>query len=559
VAIEKFDATDEAVVKSCLDAVTRDPKDPKNWRNLADAHWLRRQLREAILAYSQVTRLDSNDGMAWLRTAEAQERLGMIDEAVVSYRQAISLRPNDGNAHLMAAVAMPRIMLSEDQIIEFRRAMAIKLASIIVENRKLDGSPPLRGSGDFYCAYHNRNDRHLRSLLARAHLSVFPDLEWRARHCSSPFELGHSARIRLGVASNFLYANHTIGKLNLGLIERICRNKFEVIIIRRVPSRPRDYAQIDAAADHVVILPDDLNRARQLIADLKLDVLHYPDVGMSEFCYRLAFARLAPVQSASWGHPDTTGIPNIDYFISSRCLEPSDSAHHYSERLILLDGPPTCYRRPLPPAKTTDRRNFGLPEGGALYACPHTLFRLHPDFDEILGVLLRRDSEAHLVLISDDFPTFLTRLLLRRFSQSIPDVVDRIIFLPRVSENWLNFLRVVDCVLDPHTFSGGNTSYEALAMGTPVVTWANAPYMRGRITLALYRMLGVAHCIAHSPDQYVEIARRLAHDPDWRRQVVQSIEDRSFLIFDEGSVEMVRSLETFWESAVRENMTGHEH
>jgi protein O-GlcNAc transferase len=88
--------------------------------------------------------------------------------------------------------------------------------------------------------------------------------------------------------------------------------------------------------------------------------------------------------------------------------------------------------------------------------------------------------------------------------------------------------------------------------GTPVVTGANAPYMRGRITLALYRTLDVAHCIAHSPNQYIEIARRLAHDPDWRRQVVQSIEDRSFLIFDEGSVEMVRSLETFWESAIRE-------
>ena len=383
---------------------------------------------------------------------------------------------------------------------------------------------PYEGNTGFFCAYHNRNDRYLKSLLARAHLSVFPDLAWRAPHCSLTFKHERSTRIKLGIASNFLFSEHTISKLNLGWIERICRKKFEVINIRRAPSRQRDYAQIDAAADRVVILPRGLSDARQSLAELKLDVLHYPDVGMSSFFYLMAFARLAPIQSASWGHPDTTGIPNIDYFISSRCLEPSNSAGHYSEKLILLDGPPTYYRRPSPPAKMADRRDFGLPERGALYACPHTLFRLHPDFDEVLGALLRRDSEAHLVLISDDFPSFLTKLLLRRLSQSIPDVVDRIIFLPPMDfENWLNFLRSVDCLLDPHTFSGGNTSYEALAMGTPVVTWANAPFLRGRITLALYRALGISDCIAHSVDQYVEIAQRLAHDPAWRRQVVQSI------------------------------------
>jgi predicted O-linked N-acetylglucosamine transferase (SPINDLY family) len=178
---------------------------------------------------------------------------------------------------------------------------------------------------------------------------------------------------------------------------------------------------------------------------------------------------------------------------------------------------------------------------------------LHPNFDKVLGKLLRRDDEAHLVLVSDG-SSFLTKLLLRRLSQSIPDVVDRVVFLPPMDfESWLNFLRCVDCLLDPNTFSGGNTSYEALAMGTPVVTWANAPFMRGRITLALYQTMGIPDCIAHSVDQYVEIAHRLAHEPAWRCHMVQSITDRSFLIFDDGGVDMVSSLEKFWEESVAQS------
>ena len=56
---------------------------------------------------------------------------------------------------------------------------------------------------------------------------------------------------------------------------------------------------------------------------------------MSQTIYFLAFARLAPVQIVSFGHPETTGINTIDYFLSSTLLEP-DNKKKYSERLILF-------------------------------------------------------------------------------------------------------------------------------------------------------------------------------------------------------------------------------
>ena len=64
------------------------------------------------------------------------------------------------------------------------------------------------------------------------------------------------------------------------------------------------------------------------IAALQLDVLHFPDIGMEPFSYFLGFARHARLQCAFWGHPDTTGLPHMDLFLSSAALDTADAGRH---------------------------------------------------------------------------------------------------------------------------------------------------------------------------------------------------------------------------------------
>ena len=54
---------------------------------------------------------------------------------------------------------------------------------------------------------------------------------------------------------------------------------------------------------------------QQVIAGLKLHVLLYADICMEPFTYFLAYSRLAPVQAVTHGHPSTTGLPELDYFV----------------------------------------------------------------------------------------------------------------------------------------------------------------------------------------------------------------------------------------------------
>ena len=88
---------------------------------------------------------------------------------------------------------------------------------------------------------------------------------------------------------------------------------------------------------------------------------------MNASSYLLAFSRLAPTQIASWGHPDTTGIPAIDVFISHEACELDGSAVQYSERLIKLPGEVayTYYFRPEHSATGKTRRDYGLPDDRA--------------------------------------------------------------------------------------------------------------------------------------------------------------------------------------------------
>jgi protein O-GlcNAc transferase len=163
------------------------------------------------------------------------------------------------------------------------------------------------------------------------------------------------------------------------------------------PSRAVDAATglIDALAARVVEYPRSLFDARSAIAAEQCDVIFYPEIGMDELTYYLAFARLAPVQCVSWGHPVTTGIPAIDYFISARDLEPGGADSHYSERLVRLASPPTCYSRPSRPSAALDRESFGVPSDATLYLCPQSLFKFHPDFDAALAAIVREDPRAN--------------------------------------------------------------------------------------------------------------------------------------------------------------------
>ena len=117
----------------------------------------------------------------------------------------------------------------------------------------------------------------------------------------------------------------------------------------------------------MLTVPHDLTTAQNAISELGLDILIYADIGMDPFSYYLSFSRLAPIQCVFWGHPVTSGVDTLDFYISSDIAEPCAAQEHYTERLVRLGGVQTCYHRPKL-ASSFSRQKVGLPKI-KLYIC----------------------------------------------------------------------------------------------------------------------------------------------------------------------------------------------
>jgi predicted O-linked N-acetylglucosamine transferase (SPINDLY family) len=249
-----------------------------------------------------------------------------------------------------------------------------------------------------------------------------------------------------------------------GFIAHLPRDAFEVVVLFLGSHHDEIGEFIRRRADRHLEVPRLLPAARRLIAEQDLDVLLYTDIGMEPVTYSLAFSRLAPAQAAFVGHPLTTGIPTIDYFVSSAWYEPDDADQHYTETLARLNSLHTCYYRPMPTRLVKSRDLFGLSHTDHVYACLQSLFKLHPSFDEMLAGILGSDPRGVLVLLHGRRPRSVEALQ-HRWATTMPDVVDRIRWLPeREYDAFLQLAAIADVLLDPFPFGGGNTSLEELSL-----------------------------------------------------------------------------------------------
>jgi tetratricopeptide (TPR) repeat protein len=497
------------------------------------------KLEEAVGHYEHVLALQPNDATVHSNLGNALKELGKLDQAAAHFRKALTLQPAHRHRVLLATL-LPPIYQSLDELHERRRQLADNVRRLREEGVTLDLTreivPVL-----FHLAYQGLNDRDILRDVARLYTAPF-----QQDRPSFAGPEGGSRKIRVGFVSR-CFCNHIVGKVAIGMISRMSRADFSVSVLSVGSRRDETAGLIQEHADHYVDVPVNLPIARQLIRQLELDVLIYTDIGMDPMTYSLAFSRLAPIQCVLAGHPVTTGIDTIDYFISSKLFEVEGAQEHYTEKLIQFETMPCYFSRPAPPEPRKGREAFGLAADWHLYGCLQSLFKLHPECDALFGEILRRDERAHLVLIHGKYRHW-DELLMRRFAQTIPEVVDRIHFLPpQVPADFRSLIAACDVMLDPLHFGGGTTSYECFALGAPVVTLPSQ-FLRGRVTLAMYKKMGVLECVAADAQGYVDMAVKLGTEAGYRHSMQAKILEACPVLFED--VLAVRELERFCIEAV---------
>ena len=490
----------------------------------------------------------------------ACKQMSLVEEAAEAFRRSLPSHPGNPLYELRIDTLCPPVFPSVEAIDQYHQRLhaamdrygAMEIRTDPMEFPRIGCEPP------FDAAYHGRDERAWREKFAAVFRACF----------DAPSLRPPSAADRPRVA--MVVTRHHEGiflRWMRGLIENLGLERFDLSIV--CARSGVEWIRFEIANPRVAYLPapHEFEKWVEIIRDGRFDVLHFFEVGSDSLNYFLPFLRLAPVQCVGMGTAHTTGIPHVDYYVSSDLIEVPEAQEHYTERLVRLATLPTYqYRQQLSagstgfqpvedhtgkmpvPQPVKDLAAFGLGDGRHVYLCWQNVRKLHPDFDRLLGGILRRDPHGAIVLAKPQHE-HLEAALRDRFRRTMGDVADRVLFMGRMSyQEYLNLVAAADVLLDPRPYCGCVTSYDGFSLGKPIVTFPTQ-YHRGRCTLGQYRKLGILDCVAWSAEEYVELALRLGTDRDWRRFMSKKILAASPVLFED--IEAVRQHEEFFDQAIQ--------
>ncbi len=502
---------------------------------------------EAEQVLREAADADPNHPIAAINMARLLREMGKGEEARKRLEELSQKRDDSSFDVTLASWHLPVVPASLEDMRTGRDRYEQAIEKLAGQTRPVDPALLLHAGTNFMAVYQGDDDRSCQEIIAQFYRRNCPSLIYTAPHIDGRTIRSAGEKIHIGFVS-CSFRNHTVGKLFRGIIANLNREIFEVSVFSGAGDDEINHFIRDNC-DSYRNLPGDLIPARDIISDARLDILFYADIGMDPLTYFLAFARLAPVQCVGWGHGVTTGLPTMDYFISHHHLEEDDdnaAQSHYSEKLVRLSQPPT-YLYPIQKYGPDDAPDLTFADGRTLYCCPQTLFKIHPEFDPLLMEVLKRDDSGVAVFI-DGLPGW-SDIMMERWRRIDEKAARRIHFIPRLNQNaFLALVDRADVILDSIFTCGGLSSAEALAYGTPIVTWPNSPLLFGRVTNAYYHQIGVLDCIAENAEQYVEIAVRLGRDRNWRNGVAARIAQSSNLLFQRQ--EILDDLEAFFVKAL---------
>ena len=209
------------------------------------------------------------------------------------------------------------------------------------------------------------------------------------------------AKRRIGLISAHLKW-HSVGRLLHGVFTNLATSsQFDLFFIF-VGDHDQSNSNIDFtktldAAHHIHLNPNDFKSNQQTLTQLNLDVLIFSDLNLDSATTFLAYGRYARVQIGFWGHPVSSMLDSMDYFVGSELWAKKGEDHSFGEQVILFDSMTTHFAEP--PIATTPY----IPRypNNTLYLCAQTIMKLNPLFDPVFNEILQSDHNSVIVLIGN--------------------------------------------------------------------------------------------------------------------------------------------------------------
>ena len=274
-------------------------------------------------------------------------------------------------------------------------------------------------------------------------------------------------------------------------------------------------------------------------------------------CLPVLACRPAPVQVSGIGYMNTTGLQEVDYFLSDVHCQPKDEmARGFTEKVLRLPQSHLCYApkvlRPLPvPAAIAPC----LENGWVTFGCFNNFSKVSRQTLLLWRAILEQVPTARLVLKSKTCSIPAGREMIRHRLAALSMDSQRIELRP-YSPDYLEQYQDIDVALDTLPYNGGLTTCEALYMGVPVVTLRGRSH-GARFGASLLENAGVAELLAESEMEYVKKAVQLAASPEilqrFHEGLRQEMERSALMDGQRYMKDMETAYQQIWQAAVEKS------
>ena len=383
------------------------------------------------------------------------------------------------------------------------------------------------------------NNSNLRNLYLKRGEIIEYVLKNNGNVIEHNFENRNTAHypIRIGIVANH-FAPHPETFATLPVYEHLGQDFYTILYtFTQTKSETEQYCSSQANA--LKLLPELLIDQVKLIREDDLDILFIATnitSLVSPICL-LAAHQLARRQIAGVGSVTTTGLRNIDYYLTGKLSDEEENEDHYSEKLAWLPGAAHCfsYGSLLRPTQTqVTRQQLSIGSKTTVFASCANMLKISPELINAWVKILKSVPDAILMLLpygpnwASNYPKEAFEERLHKTFQANKLSVNRLLILdPQPTptrEDIREYLRITDVYLDSFPFSGTTSFIEPLENSLPIVTIRGTTF-RNRMGAALLIALDMNSLVAESTKDYIRIAVDLGKDSKMRTEIRRKIKN----------------------------------
>jgi predicted O-linked N-acetylglucosamine transferase (SPINDLY family) len=500
----------EEAASSFKEAIRLRPELAQAHNNLGNILRITWRLQEAIASYHSAIRLEPDLAEAHLNLGLALEANWQFDEAIAANRNALRLKPDYAEAFACLGTAWGSMGQTEEAISYYRKALRVNPSMLEARSNLI-----------FMMNFHGGYDA--KAILQEArrwdeyHGKPLHHLKRPHKNRREP-----NRRLRIGYVSPDLH-HHVVGWNLLPLLSRHDRRQFEIFAYSSSPRPDAKTKHLQGYCDHwrEALALSDEDLAEQIRAD-EIDVLIDLSLHTADNRLRLFAIAPAPVQITYLAYCGTSGVSGMNYRLSDPHLDPPEQdLNCYSEQTIRLAETYWCYAPggPVPEPSTLPADHTGHVTFGSM----NQFGKVSAAVVDLWHEILKRVPQSRLLIhaMAGEY----LRTILNRFEE-LGIASDRVEVVGRQEwQPYINTYQRIDISLDTIPYNGGITTCDNLVMGVPVVTLSGQTPV-GRGGRSILCNIGLPELVAYSPEEYVNLAVRLAGDLPRLRELRKSLRGR---------------------------------